>query len=557
MSEVTVVARMEVGPLGPILKALGGRWGRLERRLFQALFVQERPLAAVKRAFIASDRISARQFNGLRINLGGKVQAWRAARVEQRDHLRETCRKLGNKVAKLETEYQSLTRKIAAFQPSRKRPTAQPESDRRRRIAFQLHEKKRRLHAQELKAEAVGQALADQPALCFGGRDLFRQQFHLRENGFADHADWLKAWRGRRSNQFFAVGSGEEVRGNGECQLAEDFRHLRLRLPNALVPAVGSKYLELPVDFYRDLDLLAALERRRPISYRFLRGEKGWSVHASTLREPVPVVTRMATGVIAADLNEDHIAVVELDRFGNCVAHYRLELDLRGLTSHQARARIGDAVARLVEWARAAGKPLIIEALDFRKKKAALRELGASRLRASRLRASRLRATRARGLSSFVFARFQAMVQSRCEREGVALHRVNPAFTSVIGFAKFGSYSLSTHQAAAVAIGRRGMGLGEALKARTASPRLGEALATALREIGTSRKAGEHVWRLWKALTPWLRAELRKRTRPRSVQGGGASHPGGDSSPPVTIRPARNRGSWKPAVPAVGTAAPA
>jgi hypothetical protein len=148
------------------------------------------------------------------------------------------------------------------------------------------------------------------------------------------------------------------------------------------------------------------------------------------------------------------------------------------------------------------------------------------------------------------------MVQSRCEREGVALHRVNPAFTSVIGFAKFGSYSLSTHQAAAMAIGRRGMGLGEALKARSASPRLGEALATALREIGKSRKAGEHVWKAWMVLNPWLRQELRKRTCPRSVQGGGASHPGGDSSPPVTIRPARNCGSWTPVVPAVGTAAP-
>jgi IS605 OrfB family transposase len=541
MSAVTVIGRIDVGCLGPVLTALGARWGHLERRLFQALFVEDRPLAEVKRAFIARYRISARQFNGLRINLGGKVQAWRTAREEQRDQLREACRKLRDKVSRLESDHQRLTRKLAVFHSSRACQTPQKERDRRARIGFQLHQKKRRLHALELRAEAVAKALAGMPALCFGGRALFRQQFHLKENGFADHAGWLQAWRARRSNQFFAVGSGEEVRGNGKCQLAPDFRHLRLRLPNALVPAVGAKHLELPVDFYRDLDLQAALERHRPISYRFLRGAQGWSVHASMEREPAPVATRMATGAIGADLNEDHVAVAELDRFGNCVSHHRLDLVLRDLTRDQAQARIGDEVARLVGLARDTGKLLVIEALDFRKKKAALRELAA---------------TRARGLSSFVFARFQAMVQSRCEREGVALYRVNPAFTSVIGFAKFGSYSLSTHQAAALAIGRRGMGLGEALKARSASPRLGEALATALREIGTSRKAGEHVWKAWKALTPWLRQELRKRTCPRSVQGGGASHPGADSSPPVTIRPARNRGSWTPVVPAVGTAAP-
>ena len=542
MSEVTVIARMEVGPLEPVLTALGARWGHLERQLLQDLYVEERPLAEVKRDFIARCGIYARQFNGLRINLGGKVQAWRMSQVEQRDHLQEACKKIRNKLAKLETEHQRLTRRIAGFRPSDQRPTPQADSDRRTKVAFQLHQKKRRLHALELKAEAVGLALGGKPSLCFGGRALFRQQFHLQENGFADHDEWLQVWRARRSSQFFAVGSGEEVRGNGECQLAVDFHQLRLRLPNALVSAFGGKYLELRVDFYRDLDLQAALEQGRPISYRVLRGEEGWSVHASTVREPVPVVTRMETGAIGVDLNENHIAVAELDRFGNCVGHHRLELDLQGLTSDQAQARIGDAVAWLVGLARDAGKPLVIEALDFRKKKAALRELGA---------------TRARGLSSFVFARFQAMVQSRCEREGVALHRVNPAFTSVIGFAKFGSYSLSTHQAAALAIGRRGMGLGEALKARSASHRLGEALTTTLREIGQRRKAGEHVWKSWKVLTPWLRQELRKRSRPRSVQGGGESHPGGDSSPPVTIRPARGCGSWTSAVPAVGTAAPA
>jgi hypothetical protein len=148
------------------------------------------------------------------------------------------------------------------------------------------------------------------------------------------------------------------------------------------------------------------------------------------------------------------------------------------------------------------------------------------------------------------------MAQSRCEREGVELIRVNPAYTSVIGFAKFNSYQISSHVAAAMAIGRRAMEYGERLSARSASPLLGEALATRLRETAKGRKAGEHVWKSWKALTPWLRLEMRKRRRPRSVQSGGASHPGGALPPSVTVPSFGRFGVRTPAVLAVGTAAP-
>jgi hypothetical protein len=89
-----------------------------------------------------------------------------------------------------------------------------------------------------------------------------------------------------------------------------------------------------------------------------------------------------------------------------------------------------------------------------------------------------------------------------------------------------------------------------------ASPRLGETMITRLREIAKSRQAGEHVWKSWKALTPWLRSEMRKRPRPWSVQSGGESHPGGGLPPPATVPSSGRFGVRTPAVLAVGTAAP-
>ena len=519
-------ARLEDTGVAKVLAAVTDLWGRLERKLFQLLHrgvdrpTKER-ISEVKRLFIAEHGISARQFNGLRMNLDGKVEAWRESQKELLAQLTQGHQKLSKRIAKLETTRASLTRKIVAFKPSRKLATPQAWLDTRRRVAYQLHQKRRRLQALGLKREAVGARMHEPPSICFGGRRLFRKQFNFEANGFESFEAWSKAWRDRRSSQSYAVGSGDEKCGNGECQFDGEAGTLRLRLPNALATRFG-KHLVMKVDFYRATDLLESLGQGRAISYRFLRRENGrWYVQATTTRDPASQVTRKERGAIGADLNADHVAVADLDRFGNLAGHRRVPLEVQGLTSGQAQARIGDAAADLVGQAKAAGKPLVIEALDFRKKKAALRELGT---------------THARTLSAFAFAQFQAAVASRCEREGVELIRMNPAYTSIIGYAKFGEgYQITSHVASAMAIGRRGLELGERLSSRSASPRLGEALSTKLREIAKGRSAGEHVWSAWQSLTSWLRQRMRKHPKPRSVQSGGASHPCGASPPLVTV----------------------
>ena len=65
---------------------------------------------------------------------------------------------------------------------------------------------------------------------------------------------------------------------------------------------------------------------------------------------------------------------------------WRVPLVTYGKGHHQAEALIGDAVASVVGYARGAGKPLVIERLDFRQKKAVLE--GESR-RYSRMLSSR------------------------------------------------------------------------------------------------------------------------------------------------------------------------
>ena len=108
------------------------------------------------------------------------------------------------------------------------------------------------------------------------------------------------------------------------------------------------------------------------ISYRFKRDGKGWRVFATTGMMDVPVVTDKGRGAIGVDLNAGHLAVAETDVSGNPVKSFSVPLVTYGKSRRQAEALIGDAVASVVAYAREVGKPILIEQLDFRQKKAVL-----------------------------------------------------------------------------------------------------------------------------------------------------------------------------------------
>ncbi|MDE0672200.1 MAG: hypothetical protein OXH72_10705 [Caldilineaceae bacterium] len=166
---------------------------------------------------------------------------------------------------------------------------------------------------------------------------------------------------------------------------------------------------------------------------------------------------------------------------------FRVSLVTYGKSRHQAEALIGDAVATVVAYARAAGKPVVIERLDFRQNKAALE--GESR------RYSRM-------LSSFSYGKVKACFLSRGYREGVEVRQVNPAFSSVIGRVKFMErYGLSVHQAAALVLARRWLGCSERIPRRRVAP-VGDGVQVAI--AVPARKRVKHVWTYWGAVSGQL-----------------------------------------------------
>ena len=467
------------------LSAYAELYGQVQRRLF-ADVAAERSAVLLKREYIKEHGIPARMFNGVRVSLEGKVSAVRAAQRLRVDSLERRIAQAERQVGKAE-------------EPGRWQ---------------QVHQKRRRLA--NLRSGLAGleaDIAAGRVRLCFGSKRLWRKQHHLEANGYASHEEWLRDWQDARSNEFFVVGSRDETAG---CQLcvatvADDGTlTLRLRMADCLAEQHG-KYLVIEgVRFaYGHGQVLAALQsnadyvahRRehgdkearattlgQAISYRFKRDAKGWRVFATTELPELEITMDRWRGAIGVDLNADHVAVAETDASGNYVNAWRVPLVTYGKNTNQAEALIGDAVASVVQYAQEAGKPIVIEKLDFRQKKAALE--GESR------KYSRM-------LSSFSYGKIKAYFISRGYRQGVEVIQVNPTYSSVIGRVKFMErYGLTVHQAAAMVLARRSLGCSERIPRRWVCP-VGNGVQVAF--TVPVRKRVKHVWTYWGAISRQLR----------------------------------------------------
>ena len=487
------------------LAAYAELYGGVQRKLFADFSAGELP-ASLKKVYLQRYGIPARMFNGVRVSLEGKVSSVRETMVLRRDGLQR-------RIARAEREVEKAVKGDCWAQ---------------------VHHKRRRLANLRFRLAGLeADVAAGRVRLCFGSKRLWRKQYELHANGYGSHEEWLVYWRDSRSDEFFVLGSRDETAGCQLCvaTIAEDGSlNLRVRMPDALAEQHGKYLLIQNVRFaYGHEQVLAALQSNaeyagyqrqhgekearstnlgQAISYRFKRDGRGWRVFVSTNMMDVPVVTDRRRGAIGVDLNADHLAVAETDASGNCPNAWRVPLVPYGRSTHQTEALIGDAVASVVAYARSSGKPIVIERLDFRQKKTVLE--GTSR------RYSRM-------LSSFSYGKVKAYFVSRGHRQGVEIHQVNPAYSSVIGRVKFMErYGLSVHQAAALVLARRLLGCSERIPRLRVCP-VGNSVHVAF--TVPARKRVKHVWTYWGAISGQLRPALaahhrlgKRRRRPNPVQ---------------------------------------
>ncbi|MGH6814648.1 MAG: hypothetical protein ACREC6_02995, partial [Hyphomicrobiaceae bacterium] len=556
----TYQCRLKLSPeQDTALAAYAAVFGRVERKLFAAWAAGAR-INDLKSAYLKRFGLTARQFNAIAIGLKGKIAAIEERRTglikeaEQRiARAREVIARLKKKKPGSNALHQKQ-RRLAKLQANLDRLQEDHAAGRVRLFPDQVRDKG--FGARRLPSGSAGAA----------PEGLFRAQFDLAGNGYESHGEWLEDWKAARCGEVFVIGSKDETAGCQGCVASfqgEGTLTLRLRLPNALT-AHGRHMVIAGVFFaYGHGAVLPRIKSGvgagRAISYRFRRDPgpripdqvrggpgqaKGWRVFATTdVAAPRLASVRGNPGslsgasyAIAVDINSGHLAAAEIDRscpglrsgVGNLLEARRIACLTSGLTAAQAKARIGDAVTAIAVWAQARAKPIVIEKLDFARKKAETE----SRQACPGRRSGGGRRCNHR-LSGFAYAKIGAGLHSAAFRRGIEVIAVNPAYTSIIGAVNYARrLGLSVHCAAAFAIARRGLRLAERPAVRLAvspvrngghvafalpaSPRAAlacprEQRASALPEdvLPRARTRTKHVWSFWSSVRRRLAAAHR------------------------------------------------
>jgi len=401
---------------------------KVERQLFKDIYQKKLKINDLKSEYIKKYQITARQFNSCRSKLDGKIRSYQKL--------------LDKNIANLETKIKKLNRHIKNLKDP-----------------FKIHQKKRRLKALSQKLEKLKYDKEKKVIrICFGSKKLFKKQFNLSENNYKSHAEWKRDWENNRNNSFFLIGSKDESAGNQSAQfiIKENSLSLILRFPNCFCKKQA--VIENIFFAYGHEEIIRCLEeneRRREnrlakkpysqlgtaINCLFKKDKKGWRIFVTIDKDLAALKSKKELGRIGVDINENHIAIAETDRFGNIIDKKTIPISTYGKTKNQRSALIGNASKKVVSIATNKQKPIVLENLDFDNKKQSLREKGNKY---------------SRMLSSLAYDQIINSIKRKAFKESIETFSVNPAYTSIIGKVKFAcKYGLSIHHAAALVIARR------------------------------------------------------------------------------------------------------
>ena len=472
-------------------------FSKIERKLFAA-HNKGCDIKKIKSEYISHFGINARHFNSIRINLEGKIASSFAIRDNNIDETKNKITKTVNIISKLKNKL-----KLTANQANK--------SHQKRRLLASLKHKLSNLELDKTNNKI---------RICFGSKKLFNKQFNLEENNYKEHTEWLQDWQKARDNQFYLIGSKDETMGNQNCvaTINEDNNsiNLRLRVPKNLETKYGKYILieNVKLNYGKDAVFSALncnikrnyLQKKnskalhgdlfknygQAINYRFLKTEKDFKVFITVTKSAPQQESNKLFGSIGVDINANHLAVSEIDNTGNLIKSFNVPLCTYGKSSAQSKALIGDAIKQIVAYAKIKQKPIIVEKLDFKKKKRALKEASPKY---------------ARMLSSFSYSLILQMLNSRAFRHGIEVFAVNPAYSSVIGRIKFCRiYKISVHQAAALVIARRFYRYSERLPYCWNNIPDNKGCHVALPKL--VKISGKHVWHLWAKVWKNLQAAL-------------------------------------------------
>jgi hypothetical protein len=318
-------------------------------------------------------------------------------------------------------------------------------------------------------AEVEGRLAAGRVSVCRGGRRLAKLR-HTLDQARLTEERWRPRWRAERLF-LTADGDAQYPLGNGTIAVHPEQRWCEIKLPVPLVHMAnrpGGRYrLACPVGFtYRGQEW-AAQATSSSVRYdiNFDPTRTRWYLDASWRLPavlPVSLEELRDERAVGIDLNADHLACWVLDASGNPVGPpHTIPLDLDGMPASTRDGRLQKAISAVLRLAIKGGcRSLLVENLDF----ADARQRGRETLGRGR-RGKRFR----RVVAGIPTRSFRTLLVGMAANYGLSVIAVDPGWTSKWGRRYWQtplkestkrSVIVSGHHAAAVVIGRRGLGLG-------------------------------------------------------------------------------------------------
>ncbi|MHB1956790.1 MAG: IS200/IS605 family accessory protein TnpB-related protein [Sulfobacillus sp.] len=333
------------------------------------------------------------------------------------------------------------------------------------------HPNLRRIAGQERKlaAQQAQQAFYQQhvdahtfPPVVFGTKKRWLDRFKTLDDRIAEQARqqaWREDWDESRNGRLSARGDRTK-RGNPLLRVRAGADHWILEIsldylkpgkPDAQVPRYEKQAIPLYIARKvskktgqvngRDYEglLRRVLASGDPYQVEILRRHGRYQVRITVDEVPVPVQTDPRQGWVGVDTNSTFLALCHVLPNGNPHAFATFgDPRLFDIRSTHRDALVGRLAVETVQWAKDRGAGLVIEDLQF-------------------LHDRDVSAKFNRVTHQFNYRALLTAVERQAAREGVALRKVKPAYTSIIGRFKYQpQYGMSVHHAAALVIGRRG-----------------------------------------------------------------------------------------------------
>ncbi len=300
-----------------------------------------------------------------------------------------------------------------------------------------------------------------EPSIHFAPSKLFCAQHHLQASGFSSHEEWRAAWQEALSNNFLLEGDKSIPSGNRYARLhgRGGFHDLELRLPAVLAAGAdrsevvkGRSIYMLDVkglSFHHGRDIIKrALAQGSPVTVRFHKDDVSWMVSVTVYEETKVPPVSWHDGAVGLDWNAGKIVAAMVDSGGNLIKTNTFACLTTGGTANQTKDKIRKVCSQIASFAKTLNVPLVIEKLDFAQVRSSRRAFGDKRY--------------ARRVAQYPYAKFTQAMTSASARQGIPLSVVASAHTTRVGRYKFARrYGLSTHEAAAFVIARRGMKFSE------------------------------------------------------------------------------------------------